>query len=157
MICGYVEMSGLNVLQFNKNRIDLRLPSLGYIRQYYSLKYTDLVAAPKIAHSFTKFLLIFQMESCSVHLWNSLGTIKRQLGVIGIGGTRSKNECSVRWMEKAGVCVGFNFKRGLAPMCELCHVPHDAPNTDMEVDPVWDHYAIIPWIKAEASFSGRDE
>ena len=73
-----------------------------------------------------------------------LNGFRQKTGVIGIGGTRSRNECSMRCMEKAEVCLGFNFKGGPALICELCHIPHDAPNTDMEVDPVWDHYAIIP-------------
>ena len=61
----------------------------------------------------------------------------------------------MRCMEKADACVGFNFKGGPAPMCELCHVPHDAPNTDMEVDPLWDHYAIIPWTEEDVRAGSR--
>ena len=59
---------------------------------------------------------------------------------------RSVAECSIKCIENAEECVGFNFKQGNR-MCELCHVPHDAPNSDMLLDPNWNHYAIMPWTE----------
>ena len=58
---------------------------------------------------------------------------------------RTIGECSVHCIQRSDVCVGFNFHRGPPTICELCRVPHDAPNANMVIAPTWDHYAIVPW------------
>ena len=58
-------------------------------------------------------------------------------------GIRSVVQCAVKCRVMVQECVGFNFNQGPPAMCELCRVPHDAPNTDMVVDSNWDHYAIV--------------
>ena len=68
----------------------------------------------------------------------------QNVDVCGIWAVRSAGECSVICTVKAQECVGFNFKRGPPIVCELCSVPHDAPNADMVDHPDWDHYAIVP-------------
>ena len=65
--------------------------------------------------------------------------------VTGIENIRTQSECAVSCTQQSQLCVGFNFKRGPAAMCELCSVPHDAPNTAMVTDQLWNHYAIVPW------------
>ena len=67
--------------------------------------------------------------------------MRQSANVTGIQGIKSATHCSIACTQ---ACVGFNFKPGPLAMCELCRVPHDAPNTEMVVDPAWDHYAIIP-------------
>ena len=71
-----------------------------------------------------------------------MGT-RQNAAVVDVEGIRSVGQCSVKCVEKAQECVGFNFKRGPV-MCQHSGVPHDAPNTDMLADPTWDHYAILP-------------
>ena len=65
--------------------------------------------------------------------------------VTGIENIRTQSECAVSCTQQSQPCVGFNFKRGPPAMCELCSVPHDAPNTAMVPDQLWNHYAIVPW------------
>ena len=70
--------------------------------------------------------------------------VRQNASVAGITDIESVGECSIICISKSQECVGFNFKQGPPIMCELCRVPHDAPNADMVTNPVWDHYAIMP-------------
>ena len=70
--------------------------------------------------------------------------IRQNAEVSGTGDIRSVRECSVVCISNAQECVGFNFKQGPPAICELCRVPHDAPNADMMNNITWDHYVIMP-------------
>ena len=70
--------------------------------------------------------------------------IRQNADAAAIKGVRLVAECSIKCIENAEECVGFNFKQRTTT-CELCRVPHDVPNSDMLVDTNWNYYAIIPW------------
>ena len=68
--------------------------------------------------------------------------MRQTVDVLGTVGIRSVVQCAMKCTEEEQECVGFNFNQGPPALCELCRVPHDAPNTDMVADTDWDHYAI---------------
>ena len=72
---------------------------------------------------------------------------RENTGSPAIDGIEFEEECSAACTEMAQDCVGFNFKQGPPIMCEICSMPHDAPDSNMLVDTAWDHYAIVPWIE----------
>ena len=71
--------------------------------------------------------------------------MRQNAEVAGIQGIKSVAQSGVTCSAKSQECVGFNCKSGPPFPCELIRVPHDAPNTNMLVDPTWNHYAIIPF------------
>ena len=56
----------------------------------------------------------------------------------------SQIDCGRACSEKSLDCLGYNFKRGPQGVCELSHLPWDAPNSVLEDDPEWDYYVILP-------------